>query len=111
MSSTPVKGGTSDGTLLYFDISGRTRDTSINEITPNPSSGWEKQESLTNKYVDDVNVAEHHYIDQAVTSITTHKERKTIHATDCERVFEIIKANSSSIGMKVNVMGKPRFYA
>ena len=91
-----------DGTLRYHDVSGRTRDDSINEQMPTPPGEWKKIDTWTNKYVDDLNIAEHHYLNQATSIITTRREKKKIHAEECQRIFGYIKENCEKIGMKVN---------
>ena len=34
--------------------------------------------------------------------ISVDKERRILHSSECERIFNIIKANSAKIGMRVN---------
>ena len=103
ISSTPRKMGTTDGVLRYLDESGR--DNSTISIQPpervmmplkDPLEPW------VDKYVDDVNVGERNLLANAVVTISQSKIQKNVRAYECERLFQIISGNSTSIGMKVN---------
>ena len=84
-ASTPRKLGTTDRVLRYIDESGQD-NSSINfastSALPLPSH-WQEIPSWVDKYVDDVNAGERHYLKNAVSSFSQNKEQKKIHATAC----------------------------
>ena len=81
MSSTPVKCGTFDGMLRYHDHSGRFgEDLTIGDVET-PPEDWMQRESWTDKYVDDANTGEHHYLPCSSSHLTTEREKKD-HSLD-----------------------------
>ena len=52
--------------------------------------------------MDDVNVAERHFLRSAASVFSQSKERKLIHAGSCELIFDNIVRYAQDIGMKVN---------
>ena len=102
MKSTPVKLSTMDGVLRYSDISGREEDQSLMELVAMEEPLKALNPSWSMKYVDDLTVAQHHHLPAAVSTYSTNKIKKEIHANECKEIFETIKENASRIGMKVN---------
>lgn len=90
--SMPRKAGTSDGTLRYPDQSGRVLDDTPHEdqfVQPETSDSW------TLKYIDDLNIAEQSSIDYEQRILSTAKEKRILHAIECQRGFEIVKQAKS----------------
>ena len=100
--STPLKCGTRDGTLRYHDQSGRVRNDSLKHLPATPPPSWKKIPSWRDKYVDDANVGEHHHKKDSTAFLSTERESRLIHATDCQATFNTIKTNVNTCGMKVN---------
>ena len=97
---TPLKGGTTDGVLRYFDRSGR-ENTPLEFVEDDLEPPWQ-EETWLDKYVDDVEVGEKHFIDKCSSSFSCGKETRLIHAVACQETFRRIEANAGMIGMKVN---------
>ena len=103
MCSTPVKGGTFDGVLQYHDESGRARDDSFGSVPPPPPpADWTRLECWTDKYVDDANCGERHYLPHSTHLISTGKEKRIIRVSGYQSIFKVIKENASKIAMHVN---------
>ena len=100
VASTPVKAGTTDGVLRYFDRSGR-ENTPIDLQHDEIDAPWKEEEWL-DKYVDDVEYGEKHFIDKCISTFTSSKEARLIHAAGCQSMFRRIETNAGHIGMRVN---------
>ena len=85
-------------------ISGREyTDTSLTLLLPDqPPPDWKRAEEWALKYVDDLNLGQHHFMETAISYWTTGKEKKLLHADECESTFEFVILNANRIGMKVN---------
>ena len=99
-TSTPAKLNTMDGVLRYHDTSGREADDSLPdlEMLPVPPPDWIKPPAWTDKYVDDITVGECLYTDSAISSFSTNREKRIIHASTCEEMFINIRSRAESIG-------------
>ena len=102
-SSTPSKLGTTDGVLRYLDESGRDNST-FNSAPPPLTSCpgyYEEIEPWVDKYVDDVNAGERHFLLNAASTFSQNKEQKVVHVRKCQETFENIQLNANAIVMKV----------
>ena len=106
LTSTPLKGATTDGVLRYCDTSGRgleesdyENDLILHEVPP---PNWKTTPPWTIKYVDDLNGGQTHYLPAAASTISTKKEHKIIHAEECQEIFDTVKKNATKIKMVVN---------
>ena len=103
-ASTPVKGARTDRVLRYLDESGRdySGNTMDLGLHGQPPPDWKKCDAWSIKYVDDLNLGQRHHMDSAISIFSTSKERKIIHADECEDVFDTVRENAARIGMRVN---------
>ena len=67
-----------------------------------PPPGWGKWQPWTIKYVDDLTAGEQLFLGSAISTFTTGREVKNIHASNCEKIFETVRANAERMGMLVN---------
>ena len=105
-TSTPYKSGTSDGVIRYLDESGRgltTLEASgfINELFE-PPRDWINPKPWVDKFVDDVNGGQAHLVQSGTAHFSTQKERRSIHAKECQNIYETVVQNATVINMKVN---------
>ena len=103
-ASTPVKGATTDGVLRYLDESGCDYFGNNMDLVLHgqPPPDWKKCDAWSIKYVDDLNLGQQHHMDSAISVFSTSKERKMLHADECEDVFDTVRENAARIGMRVN---------
>ena len=64
--------------------------------------GWKGGDVWTQKYVDDVTIGGKNLIEHATSHISTHKEKRLIHAGDLEPKLQTIQTNSKKAGMIIN---------
>ena len=74
----------------------------IDYINGGPPEGWTERPLKKFVYVDDYNVVEQLRQRDAIHHITQYGHSTDIHATKTEEIFNLLQANASSIGMKVN---------
>ena len=67
-----------------------------------PPERWISHETRGVKFVDDVSAAVKCDITAAEMHISTTKEKRTIHAADCQSFFDTVKKNCQEKGMRVN---------
>ena len=98
VTSTPSKMGTVDGILRYHDEPGRNNSTcrDISWAVPEPES-WEEIRPWTDKYVDDVNAGERHFLPNAVSTFSHLREKKLIRAEACQQSFKTISEPTPGI--------------
>ena len=103
-ASTPCKKSTADGVLRYIDESGRENSTfqAASTIYQEEPAYWPGVPPWLGKYVDDLNIGERLYLQNAVLTISMQKEKREIRAVECEKLFDRIVFNAERAGMKVN---------
>ena len=106
MASTPYKAGTSDRIMRYMDESGQGLSEDENDQSNTtrmiPADETEHDKQWVDKFVDDVNGGQAHLILDGEAHISQRKESRRVNAKKCQKIYETIKKNTNTIGMKVN---------